>query len=664
MPAAGHFFFRLLVFGLLPPLPGFAAADPPAVTFETTGGDAWTFEKRVQGTFAPACERIVIHARRDTIEASLDGERFFAEVPLQEGANELSAACTADGRQLARSVSQRWHVRLPDVPKAWIRTQVTDAVIRLDAGRSERAPATPVPVVAYSWRARAGNPAPLVTAPGAVELDRQPAAGEAIDLRAPRVDGDYFVVLRVTDALGRTDESTAMFRVEGGKPRFVDLEDEHPRWVDTAVLYGIAPYFFGDPAFERITDRLDEIAALGASAVWLSPVTPAPRDDFGYAVLDHFRLGDKFGDEQAFRALVARAHSLGLRVLLDFVPNHVSDRHPLFRAAEQQGTRSPYYDWFERDAQGEVIRYFDWTHLKSFDYDNPEVQSYVIAAFAHWVRAYGVDGFRVDASWAIRRRAPEFWPRWREELKRIDPDLLLLAEASARDPYYVDDGFDAAYDWTANLGEWAWNEAFDTPEPDLAALRSALTNGGTGYPPDTLILRFLNNNDTGTRFITRHGAGQARVAAALLFTVPGLPLVYNGDEVGAEFEPYDEGPPIEWRDAHGLLPLYTRLAELRRTVPALAGRALKLVATDQDADVLAYVRPGAAPGQSLLVVLNFSPEPRRVCLLDREVIAPVLAAGQVKDWLTGEELALAAGTAELDLAPFGALVLAGPMRKR
>lgn len=111
-----------------------------------------------------------------------------------------------------------------------------------------------------------------------------------------------------------------------------------------------------------------------STAVWLSPLTEAPDDDFGYAVTDHFDLRGRFGEEAELRALI---------------------------------------DWFERDADGTIASYFDWANLKNLDYDNPQVQAYVIAAFAHWLREYEVDGFRVDASRAVRQRAPEFWPRCR-----------------------------------------------------------------------------------------------------------------------------------------------------------------------------------------------------------------------------------------------------------
>src|SRR5690606_15787071 len=210
-------------------------------------------------------------------------------------------------------------------------------------------------------------------------------------------------------------------------------------------------------------------------------------ETYGYTGYDNYRMLHTFVYEAVFSELVSEAHARGLRVLMDFVPNHVSDQHPYYRSAQARGRRSPYYDWFERDASGEVTHYFDWRNLKNLEFDNPEVQRYVIEGFTHWIKEYGIDGFRVDASWGVQERAPEFWLRWRDELKRVDPDVFLLAEASARDPYHVLNGFDAAYDWTTKLGEWAWHEAFGEGGSDanVRLLRTALTNDGAGYPPDT-----------------------------------------------------------------------------------------------------------------------------------------------------------------------------------
>ena len=93
------------------------------------------------------------------------------------------------------------------------------------------------------------------------------------------------------------------------------------------------------------------------------------------------------------------------------------------------------------------------------------------------------------------------------------------------------------------------------------------------------MFRFLNNNDTGERFVTRYGVARTRLAATMLLTLPGLPLLYTGDEVGAEFEPYDEGPVLTWTDAHGLDEHYARLMALRREHPALRSERLGILET-------------------------------------------------------------------------------------
>jgi len=340
-------------------------------------------------------------------------------------------------------------------------------------------------------------------------------------------------------------------------------------------------------------------------------VTEAPAGDFGYAVTDQFHIRGAFGTDAQLRTLVNEAHERGLKVILDVITNHLAAGSTYFEDSESAGAKSPYYDWFERNSQGKVAHYFDWTRLENLNYDNPDVRAYISAALTHWVREYHVDGFRLDAAWAVRERAPEFWPKLRAELKRIHPDVVLLAEASARDPYYAARGFDAVYDWTDVLGEWAWHGVFGAPEsvPNLAQLRQALAQSTLEAAGHTLVLHFLDNNDTGPRFLTRHGFEQTRDAAVLLLTLTGLPLVYAGDEVGAAYDPYREGPPITWSDPYGLQSFYTELIRVRRTTPALRSGTLRILSTDQDDSVLAFLREPSPPDPPVVVLINFAPTP-------------------------------------------------------
>jgi cyclomaltodextrinase / maltogenic alpha-amylase / neopullulanase len=643
------------------------AAEPP-VRFDTTGGDAWTFDKYVTGRVSVAdCDEVLVESPAGAGIALITDDRFSVEVPLRSGMNEIQALCKSKDNEVARSNPQRWLNRIDDKPRAWTRVRVDGETVLMDAGRSQPAEGIAAPIKQYEWRARAGNSAPLTLTSDAPSLDIAAVTTESVQIRSPTKDGEYYVTLRVTDALGRSDESTAVFQVVGGNPKEVDLAHHRPAWTRDAVLYGVSPFVFRKQSYEEIRARLREISQLGATVIWLSPITAAPSDDFGYAVTDHFRSRLDFGPEKQLRALIDTAHAFGLRVIMDFVPNHFSTEHRYYIDAADQQTASPYFSWFERDDEGQPTHYFDWEHLKNLEYDHPEVQRYMIEAFAHWVREFGVDGFRVDVSWGVRERAPEFWPRWREELKRIDPDLLLIAESSARDGYYFSHGFDAAYDWTEQLGQWAWHDVFVGAGslPKLDVLRAALKSSSVDLPVHGTVLRFLNNNDTGERFITRHGVHQTRVAAAMLLTLPGLPLIYNGDEVGAEFQPYEE-QPIAWRDRHKLTAYYTRLAQLRRSFPALSSPELELIKTDRNDAVLAYIRrpmPGAHrptagchDDRHALVLLNFSRETVDVQLPQSPSVAEIVGANQLQDVLTAEPVA--ASSNRVHLEPFDARVLA------
>jgi cyclomaltodextrinase / maltogenic alpha-amylase / neopullulanase len=616
------------------------------VTLDTPGGDAWTFEKVIEGSApAGACDTVTITSPMAAVSAVPLGGGFTARVPLVEGDNRVTAQCRKDGKTVGGVAEQHWRVLLPDRPRAALRTRATSEGMVLDAGASALAPARPSPIVSYEWQARAGNPAPL---PGL------PVRGKEIVLQPPQTDGEYYVNLTVTDAAGRSDRATAMFRVQGGKPVSVDLAREHPAWVDNSVVYGVSPFFFGPHGFADVTARLDALADVGVSVLWLSPVTESPDRDFGYAVTDYFHVRSRFGTEKELRQLIAAAHARGLKVVIDFVTNHVSDQHPYFTDAAERGRQSPYYDYFARDGNRDPAHYFDWSNLKNLNYDNPEVQRMMIAACAYWVRSFDVDGFRVDAAWGPRQRASEFWPHWREELKRIKPDLLLLAEASARDPYYLRHGFDAVYDWTGNLGEWAWQKAFQDPKHTASRLRGAIAAASAGI--NGSILRFLDNNDTGERFITRYGLARTRVASAMLLTLPGLPSLYTGDEVGAEFQPYHLGPPIDWDDAQGLRDWYRRLIAVRRSYPALHGRDIRLIDVAPKSQVLAYLRPAAEEDKSVLVLLNYGSEPVRV-RLPAAGIAPFVPGARTTDLLTGESVTVGRKR-EIDLDGYGVRLLA------
>jgi glycosidase len=431
-----------------------------------------------------------------------------------------------------------------------------------------------------------------------------------------------------THAIAPTSPVSASFASEG-----------IPAWLRGGTIYGIITSRVGAGTFRDVADRLDDLADLGIAAIWLAPVTKTLPNHFGYEVTDYLDVRPEYGTIEDLRALVEAAHARGIRVLLDVVPNHTSVRHPWFQAAERDGPASPFHAWYDRDDAGAPTNYFDWTHLPNLNLDHPEVRAAITEAMLFWVRECDIDGFRVDVAWGIRQRRPDFWPTFVQAFRGLKPDGLLVAEASAHDPFYLKNGFDLVYDWTPDLGHWAWDGAFEGGTPIPAAIRTAVEAGVTGaYDPTARTLRFLNNNDTGARFITRHGDDMYRVALALLMTLPGVPCLYLGDDIGAEYEPYG---PVEAFPTHadrGLRSYVRALVRLRRELLAGPARSWSWLRTSDNDAVLAFAIDGDAG--PVIVLLNFSAKARSVRIVERDLPGSLRDAAIVADRLAETEIAI------------------------
>lgn len=378
---------------------------------------------------------------------------------------------------------------------------------------------------------------------------------------------------------------------------------------DATVVYGVVPPLFGNPPLQAVTRALPQLEDLGVDVVWLLPVTEvAESDDYGYAVTDFRRVRASYGTEADLRALVDEAHRRGMRVVLDFVPNHTSDRHPWFLDTLARGRASPFFRFYARDEAGAATHYFDWIHLPNLDYTRADVRRTMSDATTSWIQRFALDGFRMDAAWGVRARAPDAWAPWVRDIRHARPGAMLLAEASAREGAWFTDGFDAAYDWTDRIGAWAWEGMFDHPETIAARLRDDLEHdrGPT--------LRFLENNDTGTRFISRHGVEAARVASAMLLTLPGLPCLFTGEETGAEYDPYWTTTPIAAGPHPELRAWLRSLVALRKAHPSLQRGDATVLEVSGAPRVVAYQRHDPASGETTLVALNFDAGPARASL--------------------------------------------------
>jgi len=398
-----------------------------------------------------------------------------------------------------------------------------------------------------------------------------------------------------------------------------------PDWVRDALCYHVLVDRFARPGenlaapgdstalyggtLDGIRDRLDHIAALGCNTLWLSPVHKSP-SHHGYDHEDFIEVEPRYGGDAALIRLVEAAHGRGMRVLLDFVPNHTGRGHHLFRdAIEKDGDFAGYY------------RFWQWPHyyrcfsdvisLPELDTGNRQVQQHLVRAAQHWLTAYGVDGIRCDHVAGVD---PAFWIELRRGLREVKPDPLILGEATGTTDWLARYAgrLDAIFDF--DLAYYV-RQALARGRMDAAAFASWLeTHDGAfgGLARATL----LDNHDM-NRFLwmADGNADRVKLAATLLLTLPGMPVIYYGTEVGLSqrhdgvVENAEARLPMLWGDDQnqGILEHFQRLGKLRGESGALRRGTRRTVLAD--AEVFAYER--RLEDESVIVALNFSERPQR-----------------------------------------------------
>ena len=440
-----------------------------------------------------------------------------------------------------------------------------------------------------------------------------------------------------------------------------DIDTAYPSWMDPAIIYQITPYaFVKNGTFEDITAKLHEIKNLGINTLLLQPVFKTFFGGQGYDVTDYLSLNPDLGTEKQLQHLIATAKALEIRVLFDVVLNHTSIHHPYAKDRVKYGVQSHYYDYYQHEKDGKpyssfynrdehgFINYF-WEHLVNLNYQHEEVQRWMLEVCKYWVREFDIDGYRFDAIWGVNARMPSFAKRLRTELKSIKPDVLLLAEDKGSVAEVFESGFDAAYDWTSDttwVSQWSWEYEYEARKshtlfnfPKVNERGEMLSQalfyqGGNGHRK----LRYIENNDL-PRFIHGHGLAQTKMAAALLFSLPGIPMLYNGQEIGFRDHPYStnaifyRGRSIQSLDEEGLFSYYQNLISIHKKYPALSDTAMKNISVSPDEAIVAFHR--WKDDEHFIIVVNLDNTEANANIDLREVITQNAASEnyQLKDVL-------------------------------
>ncbi|MCB9357813.1 MAG: T9SS type A sorting domain-containing protein, partial [Calditrichaeota bacterium] len=379
------------------------------------------------------------------------------------------------------------------------------------------------------------------------------------------------------------------------------LNNQCAEWVDNAMVYEIFPRAYSSSALlDAITADVGRIAELGFNCIWLMPIFEGP-SDHGYEITDYYTIEQDYGTDEDLHELVEAAHAVGLHIILDMVINHTGIGHPFMQDAIRYGRNSFYWDWYDRDGSGNYTYYFDWSSLPNINLDNPETARYYIDMCKYWIEEFDIDGYRCDVAWGPMQRTPQFWVDWRRELKKIKPEVMLLGEAGANDFTIFENRFDMTYDWNLHHESPASFTNMFPAIPSFTNLTDLITNYGFPWPEYKNPFRFMENHDE-SRYITIKSAAQTKLVSELLLSMPGVPMIYAGQEIG---ETSQRGV-INWgSDPNNLYQHYYRLLNARKLLPAMRTGDFDLLTTDAPGPCYAFARTGE--GMDPVIFLgNFS----------------------------------------------------------
>jgi alpha-amylase len=439
--------------------------------------------------------------------------------------------------------------------------------------------------------------------------------------------------------------------------------------------------------FRGVIQRLDYLQELGITGIWLMPIHPSP-SYHGYDVMDYYEVNPDYGTMEDFKALLEEAEQRDIKIIMDLVVNHTSDQHLWFEASKNNdATYRDYYSWSETDLgwkgtsgapawheaeSGYYLGLF-WSGMPDLNFRNPAVVEEINKVAKFWLEL-GVAGFRVDAiqhiietDGNIRNTAETFaWLKaFQAFIKTVNPEAFLLGETWTDTQsivrYHEDADLDMSFNYplfTTLIG--APGKAGVISNRSAIDLAFLLEQDERLYPSDALRGIFISNHDQlrpASTLNIRRDIPRLKLAAGLLLTLPGVPFLYYGEEIGM---PNGEGmkdeekrTPMRWDDSmsagfssvtpwyafsiddetvtvqaqetdpQSLLNHYKTMIALRKENPALYQGATEVVETEENA-LLAFRR--SASEQTILVLANFANK------------AQAFEVGQATDLLTGESV--------------------------
>ncbi|MEM8528627.1 MAG: alpha-amylase family glycosyl hydrolase [Bacteroidota bacterium] len=403
---------------------------------------------------------------------------------------------------------------------------------------------------------------------------------------------------------------------EEPQPMESKLPAYEPNWATNANIYevNIRQYTPEGTIKAFHEGHLQRLHDMGVDILWMMPIFPISdtkkKGTLGsyYAVSDFRKINPAFGTLDDFKELLAAAHELDMKIILDWVPNHTGwdhhwiKDHPDYYTQKDGAITDPLND--------ETGESHGWSDVADLNYDNPEMRAAMMADLLHWVEKIGVDGFRMDVAYLVPK---DFWSDAITKLRTVKSDIFLLAEAEEADLRNMDTPFTMSYAWSFHHLMNAIAQGKDS----LASIDQWQSEHQAKFKQG-YNMQFITNHDenswAGT--IEERMGEAAQALAVLAFTFDGMPLLYSGQEQGLRKRlEFFEKDSILWSDVpHEAF--YKSLLDLKHRNMALAngsaGASAQRIPTDNDKNVYAFYREKGE--DRVIVILNLSAEAQTVTL--------------------------------------------------
>jgi alpha-amylase len=375
----------------------------------------------------------------------------------------------------------------------------------------------------------------------------------------------------------------------------------YQNWYSNSNIYEVnLRQYTKEGTINAFAKHLSRLKDMGVEILWFMPITPIGMEgrkmtekELGsyYAVRNYSAFNEEYGTMNDWKAFVKQAHSMGFKVITDWVANHSAPDNPWLKSHPQ---------FYEKDAAGNFAWSFDWSDTRNLNYANSELRDSMMAAMKFWLTETHIDGFRCDMAGEV---PTDFWKDCINELKKVNPAVFMLAEGEK--PELITAGFNVNYTWTVMH---AMKDLY-TGNKTLAQFDSVINAGIQSHPADAARLFFTSNHDenswNGTEF-EKFGNAYKAFAVLSQTMAQSIPLIYSGQEMPNKKRlKFFVKDPIEWNGKFELASFYKTLLTLRKNNPALSSDArYQRLASSNDNVVYAYARE--KQGRKLLVIFNMS----------------------------------------------------------